>query len=131
MAPMPEALELTLEAPPSVRVGAGATFVLRMRNRGREPLTVYLRGRTITYDFHVYDAAGVVVWQRLFNQVVPAIIQAVTLEPDGHREFRETWSLETNGGAALAPGHYSVVGQLPNDQPRPYQTGAEGFDIVR
>ena len=124
-------MELTLEAPARVTVGASLPLSLALRNTGAQPLTLSLRGRAIAFDFQVLDSSGAVVWERLHEQVVPAVIQAVTLAPGERRDFRHTFDLKGNDGVALRPGTYTVVGLLLRDQPDPLRSPAVRFEIAR
>jgi hypothetical protein len=96
-------------------------LTLGIRNTGAQPLTLYLRGRTIAFDFLVLDRSGNVVWQRLHDQVVPAVVQVVTLGPGERREFRDTFRLKTNDGRPVSPGNYRIIGLLLRDEPEPYR----------
>jgi hypothetical protein len=114
-------LQLQVEAPASVSAGASMPLTLGIRNTGAQPLTLYLRGRTIAFDFLVLDRSGNVVWQRLHDQVVPAVVQIVTLGPGERREFRDTFRLKTNDGRPVSPGIYWIIGLLLRDDPEPYR----------
>lgn len=105
-------------------------LALGIRNAGAEPLTLYLRGRTIAFDFIVADRAGRVVWQRLHNAIVPGIIQAVVLRPGQSRVFRHTWDLKNDAGRPIPPGEYSVAGLLLRDQPEPLRSLPVAFKIL-
>jgi len=103
-----DSLQLRLELPSVVRPGAPVTMILHVRNPTTRPLDLYLRGRTTTVDVRVEDEAGSVIWQRLEGMVVPAIIQARTLDAGAAFAERVDWNGRASGGAAVAPGRYTV-----------------------
>ena len=121
-------LVLELDAPPRAAPGTSATLVLRLHNTSAEPATLYLRGRTVAFDFIVSDARDV-VWQRLRGAVVPAIVQAVQLAPGRQLEFSDRWSLVDNAGQPLPLGRYDVVGLLLRDAPEPLRSGSVSIEI--
>jgi len=86
--------------------------VLRVRNLRDQPIDLYLRGRTITFDIIVRQDSGEVVWRRLENAIIPAILRIETLPPHGMLELRADWSLETTAGSPMTPGTYAVQGVL-------------------
>ena len=74
-----DSLGLELGVPPSIRLGEPVQLMLRVQNRTRRPLDLYLRGRTITFDVVVSRPGGEVVWQRLRDEIIPAIVHIRTL----------------------------------------------------
>ena len=120
---------LELDAPPRVSPGTSAALVLRLRNTGPQPATLYLRGTSIAFDFIVSDPVNHVVWQRLHGAVVPAIVRAIEIGPGERLEFRETWPLRTNAGSWVAPGKYAVVGLLLRDEPEPLRTQPRRLEV--
>ena len=108
----PDSLRLDLEVPVEARVGSVVPIALRVRNVGNQPIDLYLRGRTIAFDVIVRRDSGEVVWRRLENAIIPAILRIETLPPHGMLELRADWSLETTTGAPVMPGTYAVHGVL-------------------
>ena len=121
-------LVLELGAPRRVRAGTSVTLVLRLRNTASQPTTVYLRGRSIVFDFIVSDKQGV-VWQRLHGQTVPAIARVVELAPGDVIEYSDEWPLRDNDGQPVTTGHYTVVGLLLRDEPEPLRTEPQQLEI--
>ena len=119
---------LELDAPRRVGAGTSAALVLRLRNTGSQPATLYLRGRHIAFDFLVTNQQGV-VWQRLHGQTVPAIARVVDLAAGEVMEFRETWPLTNNDGRPVAAGSYSVEGLLLREEPEPMRTTVHQLDV--
>jgi hypothetical protein len=113
----PDSLRISLDLPREVRSGQPVPIVIRLENTGTKPLDLYLRGRTIAFDVFVADSNGDVVWQRLKDQVIPAIIQLKVLQPGGVLELEEEWLQRGNGGEPLGPGSYLVRGSVLTDGP--------------
>jgi hypothetical protein len=108
----PKTVRLDLDVPAEARVGSVVPITLRVRNLGDQPIDLYLRGRTITFDIIVRRDSGEVVWRRLENAIIPAILRIETLPAHGKLELRADWSLETTTGAPVTPGTYAVQGVL-------------------
>ena len=108
----PDSLRLDLKAPTEARVGSVVPITLRVRNLRDQPIDLYLRGRTIAFDVIVRRDSGEVVWRRLENAIIPAILRIETLPPHGMLELHADWSLETTTGAPVTPGTYAVQGVL-------------------
>ena len=108
----PDSLRLDLEVPVEARVGSVVPIALRVRNVGNQAIDLYLRGRTIAFDVIVRRESGEVVWRRLENAIIPAILRIETLPPHGVLELRADWSLATTTGATVTPGTYAVQGVL-------------------
>jgi Intracellular proteinase inhibitor len=102
-------LRFTIAAPPSVRAGESVRVTLRLTNTSAKPLTLYLTGRTVTFDVVVARPDGAIVWRRLEGKAGQQILQVKTLAPGEVFELKDTWS------AALPPGDYTVQGVLPTD----------------
>ena len=111
-APSSPSLRLELDVPPEARVGSTVRIALRVTNIGSQPIELYLRGRTVAFDVVVRHAAGEVVWRRLENQVIPAIVRLETLRPEQSLELRTRWHL-----AVVPPGIYVIEGILLTDGP--------------
>lgn len=103
-----DSLQLELAVPVRVRAGASIPFTLRLRNRTERPLDVYLRGRTATFDVVVTRVGGDVVWRRLEDEIIPAIVHLRVLKPGEHVELVAAWDQRTRDGSSLAPGQYSA-----------------------
>ena len=121
-APDPVSLELVL--PRSIKAGRLVPIRLRVQNRTREPVDLYLRGRTPTFDVVVE-----VVWRRLENEIVPAILQLRTLGPSERLELEAVWDQRTSSGRPAEPGEYTARGLLLTEG-EPMEAPAEGFRIV-
>ena len=108
----PDSLRLELDVPTEARVGSVVSIALRVRNVGDRPIDLYLRGRTVAFDVIVRRDSGEVVWRRLENAIIPAILRIETLAPNATLELRADWSLATTTGATVTPGTYAVQGVL-------------------
>jgi len=108
----PDSLRLELDVATEARVGSVVSIALRVRNVGDRPIDLYLRGRTVAFDVIVRRDSGEVVWRRLENAIIPAILRIETLAPNATLELRADWSVETSTGAPVMPGTYAVQGVL-------------------
>ena len=124
-----DSLAIELDLPDDVSAGDGVPITIRLRNTSSAPITLHLMGRTITFDLIVTDADGAVVWQRLEDESVMAILRLETLEPGAVVELSHTWDQRTKEGAAVPPGAYTVRGSVPTDQPEPLRTPTEPLRI--
>lgn len=113
--PAPDSLRLSLEAPDSVPAGRAVSLTFRIENISDRTLDLNLRGRTIAFDVIVRGTDGGVVWRRLENEVVPAIIRLETLRPGGMLELGATWDQRSYAGRQVAPGPYVVEAELLTD----------------
>lgn len=102
--------------PASVRVGEPVPITLRVRNAGREPLTLTLTGRPVGFDLVVTRPDGALVWNRLHGQVVALVLQIGFLQPGEALEFADRWEQLDNAGRPVAPGVYHVRGILPAEE---------------
>lgn len=100
-------LRFTLAAPAAVRQGKPVAVTLRLTNPSDKPVTLYLTGRTITFDI-VVERAGAVVWRRLDHVATQQIVQVKTLKPGETLELRDRW-------IAATPGDYTLRGVIPTD----------------
>jgi hypothetical protein len=107
-----DSLRIELAVPTEARAGSTVRITLRVENLRDQPFDLYLRGRTITFDIIVRRDSGEVVWRRLENAIIPAILRIETLPAHGKLELRADWSLETTTGAPVTPGTYAVQGVL-------------------
>lgn len=107
-----DSLRLWLEVPEEVRAGEPVPIAFRVQNVSDRPLDLYLRGRTIAFDLIVADAEGAVVWRRLEDAIIPAILRIETLGAGETLGLEDTWDQRSNAGDAVAPGAYTVRGEL-------------------
>ena len=104
--PAPDSLGLELVVPPRVREGEAVPIRLRLQNRSGRPLDLYLRGRTITFDVVVSRPSGEVVWRRLEDEIIPAILHLRTLAPAEQLELNTVLDQRTNLGSPVGSGEY-------------------------
>lgn len=124
-----DSLRLDLVVPEQVRGGEAVPIAVRVRNVSDRPLNLHLRGRTIAFDVIVADAEGDTVWRRMKDAVIPAILRIETLDAGGTLELEETWDQRSNDGEPVAPGIYTVHGELLTDG-EPLVTPGEPLRIV-
>ena len=103
-----DSLQLTLTAPARVRPGVPIRFALRVRNQTERSLDLYLRGRTATFDVIVARVGGDVVWRRLEDEIIPAIVHLRVLKPGEQMELAAAWDQRTRDGSSIAPGQYAA-----------------------
>jgi len=119
-----------IEVPPRVSAGQPVPITLRAKNTGAEPIDLYLRGREIAFDISVRDETGEIVWRRLEDRMVPAILQVRTLSPGESLELSDVWDQLTNSGRPANPGLYSVEGTFPTHSRQPAKTPLAPLRIV-
>jgi hypothetical protein len=107
-----DSLELSLEAPARVRAGVEIPLTIRVVNTGERTVDLYLRGRDIAFDLILANAAGDVVWRRLRDEVIQAILRVETLPPGDTLELIATWDQRSNDGESLGPGTYMARGEI-------------------
>jgi hypothetical protein len=108
----PDSLGLDLVLPPRVRAGEPVPITLRVQNRTERALDLYLRGRSITFDVVVARPSGEVAWQRLEDEIIPAIVHLRMLAPNEQLELETVWDQRTNKGKPVEPGEYTARGLL-------------------
>ncbi|MBI4543196.1 MAG: hypothetical protein HY705_09210 [Gemmatimonadetes bacterium] len=108
MTMLADSLQLTLTAPARVRPGVPILFTLRVRNQTQRALDLYLRGRTATFDLIVAREGGEVVWRRLEDEIIPAIVHLRVLRPGEEMELAAEWDQRARSGSSVAPGEYSA-----------------------
>lgn len=117
MAAVPsDSLRLWLEVPDQVRAGESVPVTLRVENVTDRTLNLHLTGRTIAFDLTVADEDGAVVWRRLEDEVVPAILRLETLAPRDTLVLEDTWEQRSNAGKSVAPGAYTMRGELLSEE---------------
>lgn len=112
MATASDSLRLDTRVPERVSAGEPVPVVVRAENVSGAALDLYLQGRTIAFDVVVTDEGGRVVWRRLEGEVVPAILRIETLEPGAALELEARWDQRSDAGESVAPGLYTVHGEL-------------------
>jgi hypothetical protein len=112
-----DSLRLSLDLPREVRAGQPVPIAIRVENTGTRPLDLYLRGRTIAFDIFVTRPKGDVVWQRLKDEIIPAIIQLKVLGPGEVLELKDEWHQRDHRGKPVPPGSYLVRGSILTDGP--------------
>lgn len=127
--PSQDSLGLELVLPPSARQGAPVRITLRARNRSGRPLDLILRGRTATFDVTVAHRGGEVVWRRLEDSIIPAIVHVRTLAPAERLVIRASWDLRTRQRTPLGPGDYEARGLLLVEG-EPLRTPPVAFRVV-
>lgn len=83
-----------------------------MTNETRHALDLYLRGRVLTFDVLVAPPDGAVVWRRLEDEIIPAIVHLRTLAPAERLELVTEWDQRTRQGSPVDPGEYTARGLL-------------------
>lgn len=112
----PDSMRVEIVVAREIPAGKPVPITLRIVNTGSRPLELHLQGRTITFDL-VVRRGEIVVWRRLENATVPAILQLRTLAPGEVLELKDTWDGKDRDGRAVAPGEYVVSGEVPTDGP--------------
>jgi hypothetical protein len=105
-----DSVTFTVVAPESVHRGEPVSVTLRLTNTGDRAVTLYLTGRSITFDIIVAKPDGEVVWRRLEHLASQQILQVKSLAPGEILHLKDTWR------AAVAPGDYTVTGVIPTDR---------------
>ncbi|CAN5856985.1 hypothetical protein BH24GEM1_BH24GEM1_00540 [soil metagenome] len=125
----PDSLELELVLPGRLQTGQPVSIMLQVRNRTTRALDLYLRGRVPTFDVVIARRGGDVVWRRLEDEIVPAILQLRTLGPSERLELETVWDQRTTLGKPAEPGEYTARGLLLVEGD-PLETPAVPFRIV-
>jgi len=103
--------------------------MLRGQNRTERSIDLYLRGRTTIFDVIVARAAGEVVWRRLEDEIIPAIVHLRTLAPAEQLSLVTVWNQRTKQGGPLEAGEYTARGLLLVEGD-PLETPSARFRIV-
>ena len=108
MTSLPKGVDARLEVPGRVQTGGAVRILLSLRNTSDQSVDLYLRGREITFDVIIENARGDVIWQRLEDAIVPAILQIRTLTPGEMLASSTTWDQRDSNGVLAPPGEYAV-----------------------
>jgi hypothetical protein len=125
----PDSLRVQLVLPRRVRAGERMSITLRVENRTLRAITLYLRGRTATFDVIIAHPDGAIVWRRLEDEIIPAIVSVRTLAPAEQIELKAVWDQRTKQGKPVAPGEYTARGLLLVED-NPPETSSVPFRIV-
>ncbi|HEX3233082.1 MAG TPA: BsuPI-related putative proteinase inhibitor [Gemmatimonadales bacterium] len=117
-----DSMTLHLSVPAHVRAGEPVPVTLSVTNSGASPVTLYLKGRPTAFDIIVRRKGGAVVWRRLRGATLVMVLRVETVPAGGSLLFEDVWHQETQAGAPVEPGDYTVTGELPTDQPEPLRT---------
>jgi hypothetical protein len=123
-----DSMRVDLVVARELAAGQRVTMTLRIVNTGSRPLELHLQGRTVVFDLIVRRGTDV-VWRRLENEAVHAILQLRTLAPGETLELTDTWDQKDRAGRVVAPGDYAVEGEVPTDG-KPLRAGPVVFRIV-
>jgi hypothetical protein len=107
-------MRVELVVPSKVAPGAPVPMAIRIGNTAARPIELHLQGRTTVFDL-IVSRGDTVVWRRLEGEAVPAILQLRMLGPGEVLELRDTWEQADRTGRQVAPGEYSVRGEVPTD----------------
>jgi len=69
------------------------------------------------------------VWQRLKDEIIPAIVQLKTLRPGEVLELTHEWDQLGNDGEPVGPGTYIVRGVVLTDDSAPLETPSASLQI--
>jgi len=103
-------------------------ITLNVENETPRAVDLYLRGRAPTFDVIVARPDGAVVWQRLENEIIPAIVNLRTLAPAERLELATVWDQRTRQGNAVAAGEYTARALLLVEGD-PLETTSVAFQI--
>lgn len=113
---MSDNIDVALSVPPRAQpLGTPVTLELTLRNAGSQAVSLTLGGRPVAFDLTVSTPDGRVVWRRLHDQVVLAILQTRTLAVGETLSFRDDWDQRDNAGRPVPPGSYAVSGSVSGD----------------
>lgn len=125
----PDSFGLELVLPRRVRTGEPVPITLRVQNRTRHTIDLYLRGRAATFEVVVARPDGEVVWRRLEDEIILAIVHLRALAPAERLELATVWDQRTRQGRPVAPGEYTARGLLLVEGD-PLETRSVPFRIV-
>jgi uncharacterized protein (DUF58 family) len=124
-----DSMTLHVSVPPHVRTGEPVPVTLSVTNRGRTPLTLYLKGRPIAFDVVVRRKGGETVWRRLHGATIAMVLRVETIPPGESLRLEDVWPQRNQAGAPVEPGDYTVTGELPTDGPEPLRSAAAPLRI--
>lgn len=84
--------------------------VLTFFNRSQTPLQLYIHGSPTQWQ--ILDDTGKIVWDYSVGRALPHNIRIVTLA-DNQLRYAQDIPLQTQNGAPLAPGRYTLRGAIP------------------
>jgi hypothetical protein len=125
-----DSVSLELVLPRSVPAGKPVQIRLRVQNLTERSIDLYLRGRTTTFDVVVSRSGGEIVWQRLEDEIIPAIVHLRTLAPAERFELVAVWDQLTKQGKRVEPGDYTARALLLTEG-EPLETPSTPFRIAR
>lgn len=112
-----DSLRLRIEVAPQVPAGEPVQIRLLVENVSARSLDLYLRGRTLAFDLVVSRADGTVVWRRLADEAIPAILRLETLSSGARLDLQDTWDQRTNAGQPVPDGAYLIRGEVLTEGP--------------
>ncbi|MGQ0701550.1 MAG: BsuPI-related putative proteinase inhibitor [Gemmatimonadales bacterium] len=107
-----DSLEVSLTLPAVARLGEPVPAEITLTNRADRRLTLLLRGREIVFDLEVRDSRGLVVWRRLEEAIIPAILRVEELTPGQTITLRGEWPERDQAGNPAPAGEYEVQGSV-------------------
>jgi hypothetical protein len=99
-------LQVELVIPRRVNLGERAPISIVVHNRSDAAVDLILRGRTPTFDLVVSDSSDAVIWSRLQNEIIPAIIHVRRVAAGSAFEISDFWEPD------LERGTYNVRAEL-------------------
>jgi len=87
-------------------------FVFSVRNPTEHAIDLILRGRTATFDIIVARDDGVIVWRKLEDEIIPAILRVRTIAPAERFELTTAWNQRTGNDEYAEAGIYVAHGLL-------------------
>jgi len=122
-----DSLRLHIVVPERIASGEQMQVTFRVENVSGRPLELYLRGRTIAFNV-IIMRDGEVVWRRLDDDAIPAILRLEMLERGGILELTDSWDQRSAKGERVPPGEYTVRVELLTDR-EPIVSPVVGFRI--
>ena len=123
-----DSVRVRLEVPERVDTGEPVRIFLRLDNISDRTLDLYLRGRAIAFDVVIAQEDGTVLWRRLNDEVIPAILRIETLQPGAAIELEHTWDQRASGGTPVSAGEYMIRGEILTEA-APLVTASESLRI--
>lgn len=107
-----DSVRISVSAPASASHGDSIEITAAAENISGQTMTLYLRGREATFDIEVSDSRGRVVWRRLADELVPAMLRVETLSPGARIAATFRWDLRAQTGELLAADSYQISAHL-------------------